>query len=73
MTPKMTPKMAQLVSPVSQKRINKVLDIIYYISGLFDSKSIVKKVVFRGTKHKGGGPFINPRWGLIIMNIVITL
>ena len=38
MTPKMTPKMAQLVSLVSQKRINKVLDIIVYISGLFDSK-----------------------------------
>ena len=38
MTPKMTPKMTQLVSPVSQKRIHKVLAIIQYMSGLFDSK-----------------------------------
>ena len=34
----MTPKMAQLVSPVSQKRMNKVLDIIEYMSGLLDSQ-----------------------------------
>ena len=60
MIPKMTPK----VSPVSQKRINKVLAIIQYISGLFDSQLIVKQVVFRGKQHKGG--FINPRWRLYI-------
>ena len=30
--------------------INKVVAIILYISGLFDSKSIVKEVVWR--KHK---------------------
>ena len=46
--------------------INKVLARIKYISGLFDSKSIVKKVVFRENKNKGGGPFTNPRWGIYI-------
>ena len=54
MTPKMTPKMAQLVSPVSQKSINQVLDIIWYMSGLVDSKRIVKQIVVRGNTNKGG-------------------
>ena len=36
--------------------INKVLAIIVYISGLFDSKSIVKEVVWRKTQI-GGGAF----------------
>ena len=45
--------------------INKVLAIILYMSGLFDSKSIVKEVVWRKTTNKGG-VFINPRWGLYI-------
>ena len=35
--------------------INKVLAIILYISGLFDSKSIVKEVVLRKKQNKGGG------------------
>ena len=46
--------------------INKVLAIIVYVSGLFDSKSIVKEVVWRKTKNKGGGAFIDPRRGLYI-------
>ena len=37
--------------------INKVLAIILYISGLFDSKSIVKEVVWRKTTNKGGGVY----------------
>ena len=45
--------MTQLVSPVSQKRINKVLAKIEYMSGLLDSTSVVKHIVFRGT-NKGG-------------------
>ena len=35
--------------------INKVLATILYISGLFDSKSIVKEVVWRKQTNKGGG------------------
>ena len=35
--------------------INKVLAIILYISGLVDSKLIVKKVVWRKNTNKGGG------------------
>ena len=35
--------------------LNKVLAIILYMSGLFDSKLVVKKVVWRKNKHKGGG------------------
>ena len=35
--------------------INKVLAIILYISGLFDSKPIVKEVVWRKNTNKGGG------------------
>ena len=35
--------------------INKVLAIFLDISGLFDSKSIVKEVVWRKTTNKGGG------------------
>ena len=31
--------------------------IILYISGLFDSKSIVKEVVWRRTTNKGGGVY----------------
>ena len=46
--------------------INKVLAIILYISGLFDSKSIVKEVVWRKQQNKGGA-FINPRWGLFAL------
>ena len=34
--------------------INKVLATISYISGLFDCKSIVKEVVWRKTKIRGG-------------------
>ena len=45
--------------------VNKVLAIILYISGPFDSKSIVKEVVWRKKQNKGGG-FINPRWRLYI-------
>ena len=45
--------------------INKVLAIIVYISDLFDSKSIVKEVVWRKTTIRGGA-FINPRWRLYI-------
>ena len=37
--------------------INKVLAIIVYMSGLFDSKSIVKEVVWRKTTNKGGGVY----------------
>ena len=37
--------------------INKVLAIIVYVSGLFDSKLIVKKVVWRKNKNKGGGVY----------------
>ena len=37
--------------------INKVLAIILYMSGLFDSKSIVKEVVWRKNKNKGGGVY----------------
>ena len=48
--------------------MNKVLAIILYMSGLFDSKSIVKEVVWRKTTNKGGA-FINPRWGLIFPGI----
>ena len=33
---------------------NKVLARIQYLSGLFDSKLIVKKVVFREKTNKGG-------------------
>ena len=44
--------------------INKVLAIILYTSGLFDSKSIVKEVVWRNNKIRGGA-FINPRWRLV--------
>ena len=36
--------------------INKVLAKSWHISGLFDSKLIMKKVVFRENKIKGGGP-----------------
>ena len=36
------------------RQINKVLAIIVYISGLFDSKWIVKKVVWRKQTNKGG-------------------
>ena len=63
MIPKMTPKMTQLVSPVSQNVLIKCCPEIS-MSSLFDSKLIVTKVVFRENKHKGGDPFINPRWGL---------
>ena len=35
--------------------INKVLARIVYMSGLFDSKLIVKKVVWRKNKIRGGG------------------
>ena len=45
--------------------INQVLAIILYMSGLFDSKSIVKEVVWRKTQKK---VFINPRWRLAIIN-----
>ena len=38
--------------------INKVLAIIVYMSGLFDSKLIVKKVVWRKNTNKGGGLLI---------------
>ena len=35
------------------------------MSGLFDSKSIVKHIVVKEKQHKGGGvTFINTRWGL---------
>ena len=34
--------------------INKVLAIILYMSVLFDSKPIVKEVVWRKTTNKGG-------------------
>ena len=34
--------------------INKVLAIILYISGIVDSKSIVKEVVWRKQQNKGG-------------------
>ena len=34
--------------------IDKVLAILLYISGLFDSKRIVKKVVWRKTQIRGG-------------------
>ena len=34
--------------------INKVLATILYMSGLFDSKSIVKEVVWRKNKIRGG-------------------
>ena len=44
--------------------INKVLAIFLYVSGLVDSKSIVKEVVWRKNKNKGGA-FINPRWRLV--------
>ena len=54
MIPKMTPKMTQLISPVSQKRINKVLAKLWYISGLFDSKWIVTNIVFRKNENQGG-------------------
>ena len=37
--------------------INKVLAIILYMSGLFDSKSIVQEVVWRKTTNKGGGVY----------------
>ena len=33
--------------------VNKVLAIILYTFGLFDSKSIVKEVVWRKTTNKG--------------------
>ena len=35
--------------------INKVLAIILYISGLVDSKVIVKEIVWRKTTNKGRG------------------
>ena len=35
--------------------INKVLAIILYMSGLFDSKSIVKEVVWRKNRIRGEG------------------
>ena len=38
LTPEMTPKIAQLVSPASQKRINQILDIFLYIFVFCDSK-----------------------------------
>ena len=38
--------MTQLVSPVSQKRMNKVLARIQYISGIVDSKWIVNNCLF---------------------------
>ena len=37
--------------------INKVLAIILYISGLFDSTSIVKDVVWRKNTNKEGGVY----------------
>ena len=45
-------------------QINKVLARISYMSGLFDSKLLVKQVVWRKTNIRGVA-FINPRWGLI--------
>ena len=53
--------------------INKVLAIILYMSGLFDSKIIVKKVVWRKNTNKGGEAFINPRWGLYIYIYIYIL
>ena len=38
--------------------ISKVLAISLYMSGLFDSKLILKKVVWRKKQSKGGGAFI---------------
>ena len=39
------------------RRINKVLAIILSIFGHFDSKWIVKKVVWRKKQNKGGGVY----------------
>ena len=51
--------------------INKVLARCLYVSGLFDSKLIVKHIVWRKKQNKGAGAFINPRWRLTI-SITIT-
>ena len=50
--------------------MNKVLAIILYISGLFDSKWIVKQVVWRKNKIRGGA-FINSKVGIIYIYIYI--
>ena len=52
--------------------INKVLAIIVYISGLFDSKSIVKEVVWRKQTNKGGGVY-SSKEGIIYIYIYIYI